>query len=174
MKNSFLIIAKSKDVGIYLIVCVMACMILFSSCATIFTKSRYSVIVNTKPAGATLVITDSKGREVFSGQTPAIVRLKSSDGFFSGADYTLRFSYSGYSNKIVSISSKIEGWYFGNILLGGLIGMLIVDPATGAMWKLDTEYIDETLIPLDSASAGLHIIDKNQIPQAWESHLVAL
>lgn len=31
----------------------------------------------------------------------------------------------------------MDGWYIGNLLFGGLIGMLIVDPATGAMYKLD-------------------------------------
>ena len=30
----------------------------------------------------------------------------------------------------------MDGWYIGNILFGGLIGMLIVDPATGAMYNL--------------------------------------
>lgn len=30
----------------------------------------------------------------------------------------------------------MDGWYWGNILFGGLIGMLAVDPATGAMYKL--------------------------------------
>jgi hypothetical protein len=30
----------------------------------------------------------------------------------------------------------MDGWYIGNILFGGVIGFLIVDPATGAMWKL--------------------------------------
>jgi hypothetical protein len=34
------------------------------------------------------------------------------------------------------ITSKIDGWYFANIVFGGLIGMVIVDPATGAMFKL--------------------------------------
>lgn len=31
----------------------------------------------------------------------------------------------------------MDGWYMGNLLFGGFIGFLIVDPATGAMWKLD-------------------------------------
>jgi len=30
----------------------------------------------------------------------------------------------------------MSGWYWGNILIGGLIGMLVVDPLTGAMYKL--------------------------------------
>ena len=34
------------------------------------------------------------------------------------------------------MDSSLSGWYWGNIVFGGLIGMLIVDPATGAMYKL--------------------------------------
>lgn len=30
----------------------------------------------------------------------------------------------------------MDGWYVGNIIFGGLIGLLLVDPITGAMWKL--------------------------------------
>jgi hypothetical protein len=29
----------------------------------------------------------------------------------------------------------MSGWYCGKLLFGGLIGMLAVDPATGAIWN---------------------------------------
>ena len=32
------------------------------------------------------------------------------------------------------LETRMNGWYLGNIIFGGLIGALIVDPATGAMW----------------------------------------
>ena len=35
------------------------------------------------------------------------------------------------------VSSSLNGWYWGNILVGGLIGMLIVDPISGAMYEID-------------------------------------
>jgi hypothetical protein len=35
----------------------------------------------------------------------------------------------------------LNKWYFGNILLGGVIGMLVVDPLTGAMYSLDEDYV---------------------------------
>ncbi|WP_174263189.1 CsgG/HfaB family protein [Citrifermentans bemidjiense] len=38
----------------------------------------------------------------------------------------------------------MNGWYWGNIVFGGVIGLLIVDPATGAMWKMD----DTLMVPL--------------------------
>ena len=65
---------------------------------------------------------------MYAGSTPTTLKLKSSSGFFSKAEYYLNFSLPGYDEKTVTVSSSIEGWYWGNILLGGLLGMLIIDP----------------------------------------------
>ena len=48
------------------------------------------------------------------------------------------------------LESEVDSWYFGNILFGGLIGMLIIDPATGAMWKLP-ENVSTDLSPIPVA-----------------------
>jgi len=148
----------------------------FSSCATIFTKTKYPLLVNSNPDGATLVVTDKKGNDIYSGTTPASLVLKSSSGFFSGAEYHVRISLPGYNDKIVTVSSKIEGWYFGNLLLGGVLGMLIIDPASGAMWKLDTKQINVDLIPYSQTNNGfnLKIMDINDIPKEWKDHLVSI
>lgn len=150
--------------------------ILFSSCASIFTKSTYPVSINTTPADATVTITDKKGNEVFVGQTPTVVKLKSSAGFFSKAEYQIKLSLNGYEEKVMTITSSIEGWYFANILLGGIIGMLIVDPATGAMWSLDTENISTTLKPKsnNSDTASLEILNINDIPESLRDQLVRI
>jgi hypothetical protein len=62
--------------------------------------------------------------------------LKAGNGFFVGATYSVQFEKEGYDGQSVLIDSKLDGWYVGNILFGGLVGLLIIDPATGAMWKL--------------------------------------
>ncbi len=56
----------------------------------------------------------------------------------------------------------------GNILFGGLIGWLIVDPATGAMWTLvpkeiNTELAEETA--LYQQKDGLTIILKDSLAE---------
>jgi hypothetical protein len=43
------------------------------------------------------------------------------------------------------LKATLSGWYFGNIIFGGLIGMLAVDPATGAMWNIEPGKIDRKL-----------------------------
>jgi hypothetical protein len=35
----------------------------------------------------------------------------------------------------------LNGWYLGHILFGGVLGILIVDPLTVAMWRLGSLYV---------------------------------
>ena len=44
----------------------------------------------------------------------------------------------GYESQTQVLHTTLNGWYLGNIIFGGLIGLLLVDPATGAMWSFDT------------------------------------
>jgi len=46
----------------------------------------------------------------------------------------------------VHVKLTVDGWYFGNVLFGGLIGILIVDPATGAMYTLKPNELNINLI----------------------------
>ena len=61
-------------------------------------------------------------------------------------------------------------------IFGGLIGMLIVDPATGAMWKIEESYINESLVPSQNAMAmpELKVIDINDVSVKLKEHLVKL
>ena len=152
--------------------------ILGSSCASIVSKSKYPITINSRPSDAKITITDKKGVTVFSGLTPAMLKLDAGAGFFSKARYQVTFEKDGYVSRTVPVNFKLDGWNFGNILFGGLIGLLIVDPATGAMYKIDTEFLDETLEKENggvSAKANeLRILDINDIPAEWKEKLVAI
>ncbi|MNN62205.1 hypothetical protein D3C81_1774870 [compost metagenome] len=94
---------------------------------------------------------------VHTGNTPSTVTLKSGSGYFSGQTYKLHFKKDGYPDKSVELDSSLSGWYWGNILIGGLIGMLIVDPLTGAMYKLPEHASADMGQPLEKDSAELKI-----------------
>lgn len=145
-----------------------------SGCATIFGHSSYPVSINSNPTGATVSITDKKGKEIYKGASPALVTLKSSAGFFSKAEYQVKINSTGYAEQIIPVNYKLNGWYFGNILIGGVIGMLIIDPATGAMWKLDTPPINVTLSKSTASTEipALKIIDIATINENMKEHLV--
>jgi len=151
----------------------IASVFLLSGCASIVTKSTYPVSINSNPTNAKISITDKVGKEIYLGNTPATVKLKAGAGFFSKAEYQVKFSSPGYDDKIVPVTFKLDGWYFGNILLGGLVGMLIVDPATGAMWKIETEFLNETLSRITTLlEPEMKILSINDIPENWKNHLV--
>ena len=138
-----------------------------SSCATIFTKSRYPVSIYTEPAGASITIENRANRMIYSGITPATVKLKSAAGYFKKEEYKVTITKLGFVPKVVTITSNLDGWYVGNILLGGFIGMLIIDPASGAMYKISKEdrTISETLVP--NTDLSLQILDINNLPEGY-------
>lgn len=111
--------------------------VILAGCASIVSQSRYPVIIDSNQSGATVLIKDKHGRDVHKGVTPTTVTLPASAGYFSPEKYTFQFEKEGYSPTSATISAGLDGWYFGNLLFGGLIGFLIVDPASGAMWELD-------------------------------------
>jgi len=150
-------------------------LLLFSNCASIVTRSSYPLTINSNPSNAEISITNRRGVEIYSGNTPAVVQLRASDGFFSRAEYQVRFSAPGYEERVVPVTFSLDGWYFGNILLGGVLGMLIIDPATGAMWRIDTDVINVTLRQSTGfVTPELRILDINEIPENWKSKLVKL
>lgn len=155
-----------------------AALFLTSSCASIVSKSSWPIAINSTPSEAKISITDKKGIEIYNGYTPANLKLKSGSSFFGKARYQVTFTKEGFESKTVPVEFKLNGWYFGNILLGGVIGMLVVDPATGAMYKIENDALNETLLKKNTVGfndqPSLKVIDINEIPQEEQSKLVKL
>lgn len=117
-------------------VSILAASMLLTGCASIFSDSKYQVDVMSSPVGASYEIRNESGVLIKKGTTPDNVTLSASAGYFDGETYTVRFNKEGSDEQLVTLTSSIDGWYWGNILVGGLIGMLVVDPLTGAMYSL--------------------------------------
>jgi hypothetical protein len=152
-----------------------AAAILLAGCASIVSKSEYPVAITSNPIGADFTVKKSNGLPVASGVTPATITLGASDGYFKPAKYTVEFRRKGVVQS-VPLTAKIDGWYFGNLLFGGLIGLLIVDPATGSMWTLN-ETVIATFRQTASVGSGeraLRIVDVNSIPLEYRGRLLAL
>lgn len=154
-------------------------LIFSSSCASIVSKSLYPFTVNTDPSNATVVIEDSDGNEVFNGSAPAIIELKAGKKFFKRESYMVHVSHDGYKSTSFPVNFRVDGWYWGNLLFGGLIGMLIVDPATGAMYKLDMDHRNITLSQgQDSDNASIYpslkIMQISDLDMATRRTLIAL
>lgn len=125
-----------------------------TGCASIMGTSTHNMAIGSTPGDAKVSITDEKGIEVFKGNTPTTVTLKKSDSYFGKKSYKVVISKSGYSTQTISITANPNGWYmFGNLVFGGLIGYLIVDPLTGSMYNLSPENIDASLA---ASNTSLH------------------
>lgn len=118
--------------------------ILLTGCASIVSKSEWPVSIQTNPPGAECAIfkvngPDTPDQILHRGTTPVIVVLDSASGYFKPAKYNVECYKEGYYSSSLSFSASWNGWYAGNILFGwfGIVGALVVDPMTGAMWRLD-------------------------------------
>jgi len=108
-----------------------------SGCASIVSKAHWPVTVQTNPTGATCVISKGSGVPMHTGNTPMTITLDASRGFFLPAKYNIKCSKEGFLSASSEFSAGLNPWYICNLFVGGLVGWIIVDPATGAMWKLD-------------------------------------
>lgn len=124
-----------------------------TGCASIVSDSKYPVSISSSPSGAAYEIVNEKGVSVHSGVTPDQVTLRAGAGYFDGELYKVTFRKDGYASNTQTLNSGIDGWYWGNIVFGGLIGMLIVDPLTGAMYTLP-ERLDSSLIATPVAAVS--------------------
>ena len=136
-----------------------------SGCASIVGEKQQSVTVNSNPPRAKIMIVDEKGKELFAGETPTTVTLEKGCGYFCGHDYTVTFKKDGYKEQTATIKTRANGWYVaGNLVFGGLIGWLVVDPATGSMWTLSPEEVTPSLERVSAEAGTLNVVLLEDVP----------
>ena len=111
---------------------------LIMSCATILNGGQQEVSISSDPAAAQVTIKSDQGAIVYEGKSPVTTELSRK------YSYEVIVKLEGYKDATVRINKNFNFIYLGNIICGGLIG-LIIDPITGAMWKLEPDEINVTL-----------------------------
>jgi hypothetical protein len=96
-----------------------AASVIADGCATIVNDSTQRVEIVSDPPGAT-----TKVGGIPIGTTPTSIDLK------RGEPHSVTIEKDGYATAKQSIAQGTSGWIAGNILIGGLTG-LIVDYSTG-------------------------------------------
>jgi len=133
MKKHFLLISLG----------ILSALLLYS-CATIIHGSDQEVNITSDPASAEIVITTAKGGvSVWEGTTPALIELPRED------EYKVTVTLEGYEAGEVYINQKLSTVFWGNILCGGVIG-IIVDLSNGAAYDLEPEQIHVSLVEVSS------------------------
>ncbi len=117
--------------------CGVALALLSTSCATIITGPgpEQKVRIASEPRGASVYIDGQ-----YKGITPTSVPLTRKD------HHALRLELVGFANFEKEIESGFNAWFLGNILIGGIIGML-VDAIDGAIAGLTPDDLTAKLIP---------------------------
>lgn len=100
-----------------------------TGCATILHGSKQQIGISSTPTGASISV---NGQNM--GITPMVVKLLRKD------TQAIKVEMEGYNPYEIVLTRKVDGWIAGNIIFGGLIG-LIVDAADGAMYKLSPEQV---------------------------------
>ncbi len=148
--------------------------LLFTGCASIVDGRAKTVQINSNPSGAKVSIYDKTGKSVAVETTPVKLKLKRHHGYFNAEQYRIVFEAPGYYPSETQVQSTLNGWYFGNIVFGGAIGFLILDPATGAMWTLHPRELNRNLVSssttlspeeLKEADAKANPVEKRPTPK---------
>ena len=133
--------------------------ILLSSCATIVSGSKQLVKFTSNPSSASIFID-----EVEVGKTPFEIKLERKK------EHHIMIKLDGYKTYETNLTKKFNAWYIGNIAFGGFIG-LIIDPITGAMYKLTPTEISAEMqkgVAFKSSKNNIYIAIALEIDSNWE------
>lgn len=103
-----------------------------------------SLPIQSEPTGATVTVNGT------TYTTPATVQLDRKASF-----YEIKVEMPGFEPQIVTLYKTVNGWVFGNIVLGGIIG-IIVDVSTGAASKFTPSELDIKLMQKQLNSSRLN------------------
>lgn len=118
-----------------------------ANCASIAHGTRQDISVQSNPVGADVVVKCAKDAPFNAPPTPTEITLKRNRG-----GCVIIVSKEGYEPRSFRLTRRLSGWYFANILIGGVIG-LIIDAADGAMFNQSPSEIVAVLPPAFAAVA---------------------
>lgn len=134
--------------------------VLLSSCATIVSGSEQRVRINSNPSSALILID-----EIEVGKTPFEIKLERK------REHHVMIKLDGYKLYETRFTKKFNAWYLGNILFGGIIG-LVIDPITGAIYNLSPKTLQANLeneaVVVNSSRNNLYIAVSLEIDPDWE------
>lgn len=111
-----------------------------SRCASIVHGTTQVVPVNSSPTGAEIKVDCGKAAGTAGSlKTPTTVTLRRS---VEPCNITL--SKEGYEDASMVFVRRMSGWFWGNIFIGGIIGM-IIDGADGAIYNRAPEAVSVSL-----------------------------
>lgn len=93
--------------------------------------------------------------------TPATVHLQRK------RNYVVTIKKAGYETQTVELRKSLDGWFWGNLIIGGIPGW-IIDGITGSASKLSPDIVSVTLQKVDIGDARKEeetMLQKEQSPR---------
>jgi len=112
-----------------LFLCMFTVVMGTSGCATIVTGKYQNISVTSEPPG--IKVRADTGESILTLGSFNLIRNK---------NHTLVAEYEGTEPQQVQLKKGVQGWFWANILLGGVIGG-VVDMASGACDKLTPDKV---------------------------------
>lgn len=125
-----------------------------AGCCSIIHGTSQEVGISSSPSGATVIV---NGQQM--GTTPVTLDLKRK------GSHKITIEMDGYQPYEMALTKSTSGWVWGNVLLGGLIG-LAVDAIDGALYKVNPELVQAQLLAAEKDS--LQIGMAQGIPEGAE------
>ena len=129
---------------------VLSCSFVNINCATIVNGRNQKVPVVTIPDGATVTM------ETTQQISPATLSLDRSHNF-----YVIKVEKEGYKTVEITLKRGNNGWLWGNVLFGGIIG-LVIDFSTSSAYKFIPDKVNVNLEEANSTSGAQAVEDPNK------------
>jgi hypothetical protein len=135
MKN----LAKIFGFIVFAFVCIF-----LTGCASIISGRHQEVTFRSSPDEALVTI---DGRAI--GKTPLTAQIERKNN-----PQVVTIEKQGYKTETFQLKSTVNGWLFGNLVLGGLLGST-TDSVTGAAWAYSQDMFSITLNPIGATTPSI-------------------
>lgn len=150
-------------------ICVLCLALISQACASVVSDDKSTTYIETDPENARCELHGQDFKRVIN--TPNSISLPA-----EAAPLTIACKAAGYATTTESLDTKADGWIFGNILLGGIVG-IVIDAARGAGQKYPPR-ITVILQPetFSSVSTRDEWFDSRRatIEKLWEKQIAAV
>ncbi len=114
----------------------VAIMSLQTGCASIISGKHQDIYIRSNPLGADVLIDGTP-----AGKTPVTTEVKRK------RRHEIKITKEGYVEEIRLTKKGYNWWNVGNLVLGGIIGIMI-DFATGAVYSVSPDEVNVALSPI--------------------------
>lgn len=140
-------------------VALVAVLITSVGCASIMHGTKQDVGISSSPTNARVTVDNAP-----LGNTPIVAKLSRGD------NHIVKIELDGYAPFEATLTKKVSGWVWGNVVFGGLIG-LAVDAISGGLYNLTPEQIAGQLSKqggaLEQNAEGIYVVLVRNADPSW-------